>query len=309
MYWIWVALCCWASIGYGRRLTLDASQRSLTSVNHKLSETRDQKVSRPRQSLATMLLARDPSNAYKVGLDKRPPVGSSQAARQRLASPLEASAGKILMPSAEAALPLKQRLRQRPPKMAPVAYKVPNITSEEWIKRYGRFYPERITLLSQELEDFVVNQIITNMLFMDAETSDRPIHLYINSPGGSVIAGLALFDTMQHIKSPVYTCNLGMAASMASFILGAGVRGKRVALPNSRVMIHQPASGGTQAQDPRVEAEQILKIKDTVITMYAHMTGHTREKIEQDLSFDNYMSAQEALAYGLIDHIPDMDLP
>ena len=130
------------------------------------------------------------------------------------------------------------------------------------------------------------------------------MYLYINSPGGSVIAGLALYDTMQHIGSEVITCNVGMAASMASFILGAGERGKRLALPNSRVMIHQPMGGSEgQAEDVRVEAEQILKIKQTLVTMYAQMTGQTRERILSDLDRDNYMSAQTALEYGLIDKI------
>ena len=131
--------------------------------------------------------------------------------------------------------------------------------------------------------------------------------MYINSPGGSVIAGLALYDTMQHIASPVITCNIGMAASMASFILGAGERGKRIALPNSRVMIHQPMGGSEgQAEDVRVEAEQIMKIKNTLVTMYAQMTGQTRERVIQDLGRDNYMSAQAALEYGLIDKIIDV---
>ena len=119
-----------------------------------------------------------------------------------------------------------------------------------------------------------------------------------------MIAGLAVYDTMQHISSPVRTVNLGMAASMASFILGAGERGKRLALPGSRVMVHQPMGGSEgQAEDIRVEAEQILKIKGTLVTMYAQMTGQTRERIMKDLDRDNYMSAQQALDYGLIDKI------
>ena len=128
--------------------------------------------------------------------------------------------------------------------------------------------------------------------------------MYINSPGGSVIAGLALYDTFGHIGSPVITCNIGMAASMASFILGAGERGKRMALPHSRVMIHQPMGGSEgQAEDVRVEAEQIMRIKNTLVTMYAQMTGQTREKLISDLDRDNYMSAQQALDYGLIDKV------
>ena len=130
------------------------------------------------------------------------------------------------------------------------------------------------------------------------------MYMYINSPGGSVIAGLALYDTIQHIASPVITANIGMAASMASFILGAGERGKRIALPHSRVMIHQPMGGSEgQAEDVRVEAEQIMRIKNTLVTMYADMTGQTRERLLSDLDRDNYMSAQQALDYGLIDKI------
>ena len=184
------------------------------------------------------------------------------------------------------------------------AYKTPEGTIADWVESYNKLYQERIIYLGQEIDDYVCNQIISVMLFADSEVDNKPLYLYINSPGGSVIAGLALYDTMQHISSPVITCNTGMAASMASFILGAGERGKRIALPGSRVMIHQPMGGSEgQAEDVRVEAEQILKIKGTLITMYSHMTGQTREQIEKDLGHDNYMSSQQALEYGLIDKI------
>jgi ATP-dependent Clp protease, protease subunit len=189
------------------------------------------------------------------------------------------------------------------PFTVPKAYKVPNTDVGEWIEGYQPLYKQRLLYLGQEIDDLVMNQVIAKMLFLDSQ-SEAPMHLYINSPGGSVIAGLALYDTMQHINSQVSTINIGMAASMASFILGAGARGKRFATPDSRVMIHQPMGGGVgQAEDVRVEAEQIYKIKDTLITMYGDMTGQTRETIERDLSFDNYMSAQAALEYGLIDQI------
>ena len=164
----------------------------------------------------------------------------------------------------------------------------------------------RVLYLGQEIDDEEMNRVIAELLFLDAEEVANQ-YLYINSPGGSVIAGLALYDVMQHVGSPVITANIGMAASMASFILGAGVRGKRVALPNSRVMIHQPMGGSEgQAEDVRVEAEQIMKIKNTLVTMYAQMTGQTRERVIQDLGRDNYMSAQAALEYGLIDKIIDV---
>ena len=159
-------------------------------------------------------------------------------------------------------------------------------------------------MLFRSIDDLVINQIISVMLFADAEDDTKEQYLYINSPGGSVIAGLALYDTFGHIGSPVITCNIGMAASMASFILGAGERGKRMALPHSRVMIHQPMGGSEgQAEDVRVEAEQIMRIKNTLVTMYAQMTSQTREKLISDLDFDNYMSAQQALEYGLIDKV------
>lgn len=278
---------------------LDESRSSRSSVNDFRNDMRQQP--QPKRSLTRILSACKGCNAFNYGFERS--RGGVWTPRQPPAS----ATGRILMPGQESALSPSKLLRARgPPKMAPVAYKVPIMTSETWYKSYEKLYSKRIAFLDQALEDFVVNQIISLMLYMDAENNEKPIHLYINSPGGSVIAGLGLYDTMQHIKSPVITCNLGMAASMASFILGAGVPGKRCGLPTSRVMIHQPASGAEgMAQDPRVEAEQILKIKDTVITMYAHMTGHTREKVEQDVSFDNYMSAQEALAYGIIDHVTD----
>merc|ERR1719171_2777751 len=194
------------------------------------------------------------------------------------------------------------RARADEPTMMPigvpkVAYRVPGATSADWVEIYNRLYRERIIFLGQEIDDEICNQIIAVMLFSDSEDPEKPLYLYVNSPGGSVIAGLALYDTIQHISSQVITCNIGMAASMASFILGAGERGKRIALPNSRVMIHQPM-GGSEG-----EAEQILKIKGTLVTMYSQMTGNPREKIIKDLDRDNYMSAQEALDYGLIDKI------
>ncbi|KAG8469917.1 hypothetical protein KFE25_006372 [Diacronema lutheri] len=198
------------------------------------------------------------------------------------------------------------------PRMMPigvpkVAYKIPGASSADWIDIYNRLYRERIIFLGQEVDDAIANQIIAVMLFMESEDAGRPIHLYVNSPGGSVIAGLAMCDTMGHISSEVATINVGMSASMASFILGAGERGKRLALPHSRVMIHQPMGGSQgQAEDIKMEAKQILKIKETLVTMYAQMTGQTRERIIKDLSRDNYMSAQQALEYGLIDKIVEL---
>jgi ATP-dependent Clp endopeptidase proteolytic subunit ClpP len=175
----------------------------------------------------------------------------------------------------------------------------------DWIDIYNRLYRERIIFLGQQIDDELANQIIAVMLFSDSEDNTKPQYIYINSPGGSVTAGLALHDTMQHVTSPVVTANIGLAASMGSFILGAGQPGQRIALPNSRVMIHQPMAGGIQgqAEDIKTEAEQILKIKGKLVTMYAQMTGRSKEQINQDIDRDNFMSAQEALDYGLIDKI------
>uniref|UniRef100_A0A7S2S0Z5 ATP-dependent Clp protease proteolytic subunit n=1 Tax=Rhizochromulina marina TaxID=1034831 RepID=A0A7S2S0Z5_9STRA len=185
-----------------------------------------------------------------------------------------------------------------------VAYRIPGSPSADWVDIYNRLYRERIIFLGQEIDDEIANQIIGVMLYLDSEDSKKPIYLYINCPGGSVIAGMALFDTMNHIKSPVVTINLGLSASMASFLLAAGKRGSRMALPHSRVMIHQPMGGAQgQAEDIKVEAAQIMRIKENLVRMYSQMTGQTQEQIIRDLDRDNFMSAQEALEYGLIDKI------
>ena len=144
--------------------------------------------------------------------------------------------------------------------------------------------------------------------YLDNENPNQPIYLYINCPGGSVISGLAIYDTIQHIKSEVVTVNLGLAASMASFLLCAGSRGRRFALPHSRVMIHQPMGGAQgQAEDIRVEASQIMRIRNNLVKMYSLMTGQTQEQIVIDLDRDNFMSAEDALKYGLIDEIVQPD--
>jgi ATP-dependent Clp protease protease subunit len=169
---------------------------------------------------------------------------------------------------------------------------------------YNRLYRERIIFLGSEIDDELANQIIGVMLYLDEEDSSKPIYLYINCPGGSVISGLAIFDAMQLIKSEVITINLGLAASMASFILAAGSKGKRLALPSSRIMIHQPMGGARgQAQDIKVEAAQIMRIRDNLVKMYSMFTGQTTDQITKDLDRDNFMSAQAALEYGLIDRV------
>jgi len=189
-----------------------------------------------------------------------------------------------------------------------VAYKMPGGRGGEWVDIYQRLTRERIVFLGSEIDDEMANQIIGVLLYLDNENPNQPIYLYINSPGGSVIAGLAIYDTIQHIKSEVVTVNLGIAASMASFLLCAGSRGRRFALPHSRIMIHQPMGGAQgQAEDIRVEASQIMRIRNNLVKMYSLMTGQTVDQIVLDLDRDNFMSAQEALKYGLIDEIVQPD--
>ena len=189
-----------------------------------------------------------------------------------------------------------------------VAYRVPGAPSADWIDIYNRLYRERIIFLGQEIDDELANQIIGVMLYLDSEDSTKPIYLYINCPGGSVIAGLAIFDTMNHIKSRVVTINVGLSASMASFLLCGGTKGSRLALPNSRVMIHQPMGGAQgQAEDIKVEAAQIVRIKENLVKLYSMMTGQTTDQIIKDLDRDNFMSAHEACSYGIVDKVIDVD--
>ncbi len=187
-----------------------------------------------------------------------------------------------------------------------VPYQMPGQTYSDWISIYDRLYRERIIFLGRGVNDGIANQIIAIMLYLDSEDSSKPIYLYINSPGGSVTAGLAIYDTMRHIKSPVVTICVGLAASMGAFLLSGGTKGKRLALPNSRIMIHQPL-GGTQgrrqATDIEIEAKEILRIRTELNQMMADNTGQTIEKIEKDTDRDYFMSAQEAKEYGLIDQV------
>jgi ATP-dependent Clp endopeptidase proteolytic subunit ClpP len=186
-----------------------------------------------------------------------------------------------------------------------VAYRVPGAQQADWVDLYNRLYRERIIFLGQQIADDIANQIIGVMLFLDSEDNTKPVYMYINSPGGSVTSGFAMFDTMRHIKSEVSTINVGLAASMGSFLLVGGSKGKRLALPHSRVMIHQPAAGGIQGQasDIKVEAEQILAIRERVVNYYSTLSGQPREKVARDVDRDNFFSAQEAMDYGLIDRV------
>ena len=169
---------------------------------------------------------------------------------------------------------------------------------------YSRLLKDRIVMLSGPIDDAVANSVIAQLLFLDAQDPDKDIYLYINSPGGSVSAGLAIFDTMNFINADVQTIVIGMAASMGAFLLAAGEKGKRYALPNAEVMIHQPL-GGAQGQATEIEiaAKHILKTRDTLNKILAERTGQTLKVIARDTDRDNYMSAEEAVKYGLVDSI------
>ena len=169
---------------------------------------------------------------------------------------------------------------------------------------YSRLLKDRIIFLGGEIDDDVANTVVAQLLFLEMEDPDADICLYINSPGGSVTAGMAIYDTMQYIKPQVRTVCVGMAASMGAFLLMAGEKGKRCALPNSEVMIHQPLGGASgQATDVAIRAEWLLKTKEKMIRMKAEMTGQPEEVIRCDLERDHFMSAEEALKYGIIDEI------
>jgi ATP-dependent Clp protease, protease subunit len=185
-----------------------------------------------------------------------------------------------------------------------VPFRFPGDPYTQWINIYERLSLERIIFLSGEVTDGLANSIIARLLYMDSEDNNKDVFIYINSPGGSVTAGLSIFDTMQHVKSPIVTICVGLAASMGSFLLAAGAPGKRLALPHSRIMIHQP-SGGTrgQASDIEIEAREILRIRRQLNQIYANRTGQPLEKIEKDMDRDYYMSAEEAKDYGLIDRV------
>jgi ATP-dependent Clp protease protease subunit len=185
-----------------------------------------------------------------------------------------------------------------------VPYRYPGSQYTEWISIYSRLNLERILFLGQEVTDSLANSIVAAMLYLDSEDPGKPIYLYINSPGGSVTAGMAIYDTMQYIKSEVVTICVGLAASMGSFLLASGTKGKRLALPNSRIMIHQPM-GGTrgQATDIEIEAREILRIRALLNNILAERTGQPLEKIEKDTDRDYFLSAEEAKEYGLIDQV------
>lgn len=169
---------------------------------------------------------------------------------------------------------------------------------------YSRLLKDRIIILGDEVNDVTASLVVAQLLFLEADDPEKDISLYINSPGGSITAGMAIFDTMQYIRPDVSTICIGMAASMGSFLLAAGAKGKRYALPNSEIMIHQPL-GGTrgQASDIKIHAERILKLRDTLNKILSERTGQPLERIEKDTDRDNFLSSEDAVAYGLIDEI------
>ena len=189
-----------------------------------------------------------------------------------------------------------------------VPYRLPGSTYEQWISIYERLFRERIIFLAEEVDDGIANAIVAYLLFLDSEDNNKPIYLYINSPGGSVTAGMAIYDTMQYIKSEVVTICVGLAASMGAFLLAAGSPGKRMALPHARIMIHQPlgGTGRRQASDIEIEANEILRTKQLLNEIMATRTNQPIEKIEKDTDRDYFLSAEEAQAYGLIDRVIEM---
>ncbi len=169
---------------------------------------------------------------------------------------------------------------------------------------FSRLLNDRIIMLSDELNDATASLVVAQLLYLEGQDPDKDIHLYINSPGGSVTAGMAIYDTMQYVKCDVSTICMGMAASMGAFLLAAGAKGKRYALPNAEIMIHQPLGGMQgQASDIKIHADRIIKMKDKLNSILAERTGQPIEKITQDTDRDNFLSADEACAYGLIDKV------
>lgn len=169
---------------------------------------------------------------------------------------------------------------------------------------YSRLLKERIIFISGAIEDHMANLVVAQLLFLESEDRSRDIQLYINSPGGSVTAGLAIYDTMEYIKPDVSTICVGMAASMGAFLLAGGMKGKRFALPNAKVMIHQVLGGAQgQATDIAIQAEEILRVKDTMNRILAEKTGQSKQTIQEDTERDKYLTADEAKKYGLIDDV------
>ena len=186
-----------------------------------------------------------------------------------------------------------------------VPFRLPGEPSAQWVDLYNRLYRERVLFLCQDLNDEISNQLIGVMLYLHGEKSSQDVYIYINSPGGSVTCGIAVYDIMNYIDIEVITLCVGTACSMASFILSGGALGKRMAFPHSRIMIHQP-EGGSQGQGSEVisESEEVIRIRRQVARIYSTRTGQNLIQILQDMDRDKFMSAREAKQYGLVDHLP-----
>lgn len=186
-----------------------------------------------------------------------------------------------------------------------VACRLPGEENAQWVDLYNKLFRERVLFLCQNLDDEIANQLIGIMLYLNAEESDKDLYLYINSPGGSVICGIGVFDIMNYITADVITICTGTAASMSSFVLAGGSYGQRIAFPHSRIMIHQP-EGGSQGQASEVisESEEVIRIRNQVGRIYSERTGQPLSRISRDMDRDQFMSAREAKIYGLVDHLP-----
>jgi ATP-dependent Clp protease protease subunit len=191
----------------------------------------------------------------------------------------------------------------------PASYLVPIVVEqtgrgERSYDIYSRLLKDRIIFIGSEIEDGMANLVVAQLLFLESEDPDKEVFLYVNSPGGSVTAGLAIYDTMQYIKCPVSTICTGLAASMGALLLAGGDSGKRIALPNARILIHQPSGGSRgQATDIKIQADEILKTRHTINGILARHTGQPMDKIERDTERDYYMSSDEAVEYGLVDKV------
>jgi len=185
-----------------------------------------------------------------------------------------------------------------------VSYRLPGDPLPQWVDIYNRLYRERILFLGSEIDDELSNQLVGIMLFLNSEDASLGMFLYVNSPGGSVTSGMAIYDVMNHISAHVTTICMGLAASMASFIVAGGEPGSRLALQHSRMMIHQPLAGSNgQASDIRAEAEEVMRIRQQIGLLYARRTGQSLSRIARDMDRDTFMTALEAQAYGLVDRI------
>lgn len=186
-----------------------------------------------------------------------------------------------------------------------VPFRLPGEPDAQWVDLYNRMFRERVLFLCQDLGDELANQLIGVMLYLNSEENGQDLYIYINSPGGSVTCGIAVYDIVNYITADVTTIAVGTAASMASFVLAGGTRGRRIAFPHSRIMIHQPEGGSQgQASEVLLESEEVIRIRRQVGQIYSDRTGQSLNQISKDMDRDQFMSAREAKSYGLVDHLP-----